>query len=438
MIDRPIHAYWAWPPDDSAICVDEELTLFIASIFNTLSEFLVALLPIPAIMRLRMERRQQCAVVSLLSLGFLVTVVGCVRTYYLWLSEYGTMDVSWYSVPQWICAAIEIDVGLICACAPALRPLVTRIYDWLHPKLAARAKAFRPNRTTRGKNLTAEQNKSKLKNATERYGIMHTSHASTVLYHTVDWDDEGIFEDDKHGYGHTVSVTASGHHRVQRKGVNLLKGRRKAGQENVEVVEMQQGLENLSTLKIVTRQSLDIRESWHESMLADKTCHSWPSKEVRDEPIDIDQDLEHSNIQLSDYGMLGRKSSAESQSPSDSSERKASTAPSKSVDAQSTRTNSREHDRLQLVSSSRTTVDAEPMLPPPALLRRDQSNELPSSNPNPSQDHSRILHLRQPLQDSWWEYSSRLPVSPQEDRTMWSHAFEKVFAGSNPRDSWRS
>ena len=206
---------------------------------------------------------------------------------------------------------------------------------------------------------------------------MYASHGSTVVYHTVDWDDEGAFEDNEHGYGNTVSVTASGHHNVRRKGGNLLKGWHKARQENAEAVDTQQGLEEMSTLKIVARRSLDIRESWHESELMDKTHHFWSSTEAQDGPINIDEELELSNLQLGDCGNLVRRCSAESQRPINSSERKMSTAPSKSIesaDLQSTTTNAKEHDHLQLGLSSCTTVDAEPTTPQPVLLRRNESN----------------------------------------------------------------
>ena len=243
---------------------------------------------------------------------------------------------------------------------------------------------------------------------------MYASHASTVLCHTVDWDDEGAFEDNENSYGNTVSVTASGHHGVRKKGGNLLKGWHKTRQENVEMVEMQQGLEQASTLKIVARRSLDIRESWHESELVDKTHHFWSPREVQDGPINIDQELERSNIQLGDYGNLAERCSVESQRPV---ERKMSTAPSKSIestDTQSTKTNTKEHDHLQLLSSSPTTADAEPIPLRPVLLRRDESNRLPSSHTKSLQDDN-MIH-----------------------RTMWSHAFEKVFEGETPRDSWLS
>ena len=348
------------------------------------------------------------------------------------------MDFSWYSVPQWICAAIEIDVGLICACAPALRPLMTRIYDWIHPKLVARTMPFRPDQTTRGKSVATQQNKSKLHNATERYGVMYASHGSTVVYHTVDWDDERAFEDNEHGYGNTVSVTASGHHNVRRKGGGLLKGWHKARQENADAVDAQQELEEMSTLKIVARRSLDIRESWHESELMDKSHHFWSSTEVQDGPVNIDEELELSNLQLGDYGNLVRGCSAESQRPINSSERKMSTTPSKSsesADLHSTTTNAKEHDHLPLVSSSRTTVDAEPTPPQSVLLRRDDSNGWPSLHTKPSQDDN-VIHQRRPSsRNSWWEHGSGLPTSHQEDRTMWSHAFEKVFEGDTARDS---
>ena len=49
----------------------------------------------------------------LFSLGFLVTIVGCVRTWYIYKALVLEYDLTWYSYPLWIAAAIEIDVGVV-------------------------------------------------------------------------------------------------------------------------------------------------------------------------------------------------------------------------------------------------------------------------------------------------------------------------------------
>lgn len=60
-----------------------------------------------------MPRKQRAAVISLFSLGFLVTAVGCVRTWYIYKSLILESDQTWYAYPLWIAAAIEIDVGVV-------------------------------------------------------------------------------------------------------------------------------------------------------------------------------------------------------------------------------------------------------------------------------------------------------------------------------------
>ena len=38
-----------------------------------------------------------------------------------------TWDQTWYAYPLWICAAVEIDLAVLCACAPTLRPLLIKL-----------------------------------------------------------------------------------------------------------------------------------------------------------------------------------------------------------------------------------------------------------------------------------------------------------------------
>jgi hypothetical protein len=79
---------------------------------NTISEFFLAALPIPAVFYLRIKGRQRWAVISILSMGFLVVLVGCIRVYYIWKGIH-TIDVAWWAGPHWICSELEIDTALV-------------------------------------------------------------------------------------------------------------------------------------------------------------------------------------------------------------------------------------------------------------------------------------------------------------------------------------
>lgn len=120
----PVQAYWVFPPMAGHKCLDEGTATLIVGIFNCCADLLTTVLPIPLVVRLTMPVRQRLGVCMLLCLGVLVTVAGIVRTYYIWQSLINSWDETWFSYPLWICAAIEIDVGVICACAPALKPLL--------------------------------------------------------------------------------------------------------------------------------------------------------------------------------------------------------------------------------------------------------------------------------------------------------------------------
>ncbi|KAL6712563.1 hypothetical protein ACN47E_000440 [Coniothyrium glycines] len=123
---NPVRNYWiiGVPPGS---CVDEGIVTLVCGIINCVADFATTVTPIPLIMGLHMPRRQRLAVAVLFGLGIVVTVAGVVRTWYIYRSLIGEYDQTWYAYPLWIAAAIEIDLGVICASAPVLRPFMANI-----------------------------------------------------------------------------------------------------------------------------------------------------------------------------------------------------------------------------------------------------------------------------------------------------------------------
>ncbi|KAF2140909.1 uncharacterized protein K452DRAFT_288317 [Aplosporella prunicola CBS 121167] len=122
----PVSAYWDIPTPVGGHCWDEGPVTLIIGVVNCFTDLLVTLLPVPVIMKLQMPIRQRLDVMLLLSLGFAVIIAGIVRTYFIWKGLMDSYDETWFTYPLWIAAAVEIDLGVICACAPALRPLTAR------------------------------------------------------------------------------------------------------------------------------------------------------------------------------------------------------------------------------------------------------------------------------------------------------------------------
>jgi hypothetical protein len=110
LLCSPVQEYFYWP--SGGTCINELYADTILAAFNTVSELLVAMLPVPVVFRLKMSQTQRWSVLSLISLGFLVAIVGAVRTHYVWIL-FSTDDLTWWSSPHWICSEVEICVAMV-------------------------------------------------------------------------------------------------------------------------------------------------------------------------------------------------------------------------------------------------------------------------------------------------------------------------------------
>lgn len=141
---RPIAALFEDPIPAHATCTDI-VTLYLSSApVNIITDLAILVLPMPILTSLRLPRKQKIILLITFSFGVFVAVVDVVRIAYLQsaslvrLQELGitsrsvsrmaqTGDFSWYASLSFMWSAIEVHVGIMCACVPALKPLVSRI-----------------------------------------------------------------------------------------------------------------------------------------------------------------------------------------------------------------------------------------------------------------------------------------------------------------------
>jgi hypothetical protein len=267
----PVDQYFYWP--GTGVCINELYADTILAAFNTFSELIVAILPIPIVFRMKMSTVQRWSILSLISLGFLVAIVGFVRTYYVWLL-FASNDLTWWSGPHWICSEVEISLAMvrnilypmsnvlygqcinsvqICACAPALRPLVGRVFSGERPVAKELARSF----LSKGRHPTVS--------SVSTYSPYATS-TDTKFHHS--FDLEGIAVD---GYGYVVTITA-GNGEMQRQ-----KSKRywPFGRSDIEDSVLSGGrwpfhrrgnsIDEKMAMEIVTTRSLELHESIYEA-----------------------------------------------------------------------------------------------------------------------------------------------------------------------------
>ncbi|KAK8152395.1 hypothetical protein BC567DRAFT_267948 [Phyllosticta citribraziliensis] len=130
----PISAFWnqvdpEWlvTNDGKWHCINEPGNLLAASSVSIVQDFLACGLPYLLLRKLQMSRRQKIALTAVFGVGIFLCVTGILRIYYIRLLFYTTYDITWAAQPCWLWTAVEAELAIVCASAPALKPFFGRI-----------------------------------------------------------------------------------------------------------------------------------------------------------------------------------------------------------------------------------------------------------------------------------------------------------------------
>ncbi|OGM44356.1 MFS transporter [Aspergillus bombycis] len=138
---RPVGAAFSYPLAPNAHCTDI-LTLYLSSSpVNIITDLAILFLPNPILTQMRLPRKQKIIIVITFSFGFFVAVVDVIRIAYLQnaatsrqillreihLQDASGDDLNWYASLSFMWSVVEVNVSVMCACVPSLKPLVARI-----------------------------------------------------------------------------------------------------------------------------------------------------------------------------------------------------------------------------------------------------------------------------------------------------------------------
>lgn len=93
--------------------MDEFTEVITVGVVFSTADLLTTLTPIPLILRLQMPLRQRIGACLLLSLGLIITLAGCARTFFVWKSLDNSWDQTWWVYPLYICATMELDIAVV-------------------------------------------------------------------------------------------------------------------------------------------------------------------------------------------------------------------------------------------------------------------------------------------------------------------------------------
>jgi len=138
----PVFAAFQTPVPDTATCIDI-VTIYLSSApLNIITDLAIFFLPMPILTSMRLPSKQKMILVVTFGFGIFVAVIDVIRIYYLQDAQRenlratrdrvegedarNTSDFSWYASLSFMWSAVEINTGIMCACVPAMKPLVRR------------------------------------------------------------------------------------------------------------------------------------------------------------------------------------------------------------------------------------------------------------------------------------------------------------------------
>ncbi|KAF2869654.1 hypothetical protein BDV95DRAFT_608491 [Massariosphaeria phaeospora] len=119
----PISSYWTLLADHRD-CIPEGPPLVVQATLNVVTDFMIYALPIPTLFSLNLPMSQRIGLAVLFSVGGVIVVAGSFRAYWVHFVLFRTYDVTWEGFQIWVWTAVETNVGVICGCIPALKPLL--------------------------------------------------------------------------------------------------------------------------------------------------------------------------------------------------------------------------------------------------------------------------------------------------------------------------
>ena len=124
-----------WNPSLPGHCMSAPNYWYSVAAIDIGMDFLVLLLPLPAIVALRLPRKQKFGLLCVFLLGFFVCVVSFLRLLTVLITSIqGNRAASGLWAIIW--SAVEANVGIVCASLLALKPLAVKIF----PSLAEETK----------------------------------------------------------------------------------------------------------------------------------------------------------------------------------------------------------------------------------------------------------------------------------------------------------
>ncbi|KAE9376307.1 hypothetical protein N431DRAFT_400438 [Stipitochalara longipes BDJ] len=122
---RPIRAYWDLTVKGT--CLNFKIAFLVGGALNVATDLVMLLLPLWVLRPLRLPLKQKVGVTVILMTGSFVCVVSTIRLAKI-PSQMVDPDFTWAGSQGYVWCILEMNIGIICACLPALKTIAKHHY----------------------------------------------------------------------------------------------------------------------------------------------------------------------------------------------------------------------------------------------------------------------------------------------------------------------
>ncbi|KAF2677933.1 hypothetical protein K458DRAFT_377483 [Lentithecium fluviatile CBS 122367] len=124
----PIRVAWQhWDGEHNGKCINLNIEGWISAACNIILDIIIICLPLHELSKLAMGRRKKAGIMLMFLGGGFVTVISILRL--KWMIQFAnSQNVTWDYTPVGYWSTLEVHVGTVFACLPALRSLQYRIF----------------------------------------------------------------------------------------------------------------------------------------------------------------------------------------------------------------------------------------------------------------------------------------------------------------------
>ncbi|CAI7669553.1 unnamed protein product [Penicillium pancosmium] len=138
-----------WDPTIEGFCLNKPALWFSNAAMHITTDIAILIIPIPALASIDVPKRQKIALMLMFALGGFVCITSIVRLVSLKkISD--SLDPTYDNVGAASWSAIECNTGIICACLPTLKPLISKIIPGLISTLSGNRYGTGQSTTRRG------------------------------------------------------------------------------------------------------------------------------------------------------------------------------------------------------------------------------------------------------------------------------------------------